>query len=102
MGRGPELEEAGVEFGMDTFDSGVCNGAPFADPDGNRLLLHRRYAPLEPFELPATDVQRTDFVGVNVRDRGRAAEFYGGTLGLRAESAVSRRLARVRRRRTSG
>jgi predicted enzyme related to lactoylglutathione lyase len=76
------LEEAGVEFGMDTFDSGVCNGAPFADPDGNRLLLHRRYAPLGPFELPVTDVQRTDFVGVNVRDRGRAADFYGGTLGL--------------------
>ena len=33
---------------MDTFDSGVCNGAPFTDPDGNRLQLHRRYAPLEP------------------------------------------------------
>jgi predicted enzyme related to lactoylglutathione lyase len=81
-GARARLEEAGVEFGMDTFDSGVCNGAPFADPDGNRLLLHRRYAPLEPFELPVTDVQRTDFVGVNVRDRGRAADFYSGTLGL--------------------
>jgi catechol 2,3-dioxygenase-like lactoylglutathione lyase family enzyme len=81
-GARARLEEAGVEFGMDTFDSGVCNGAPFADPDGNRLLLHRRYAPLEPFELPVTDVRRTDFVGVNVRDRGRAADFYGGTLGL--------------------
>jgi catechol 2,3-dioxygenase-like lactoylglutathione lyase family enzyme len=67
---------------MDTFDSGVCNGAPFADPDGNRLLLHHRYAPLEPWGAPSTDVRRTDFVGVNVRDRGRAAEFYGGTLGL--------------------
>jgi len=77
-----ELEKDGVEFAMDTFDSGVCNGAPFADPDGNRLLLHRRYAPLEAFEPPATDVQRTDFVGVNVRDRGQAAEFYAGTLGL--------------------
>jgi predicted enzyme related to lactoylglutathione lyase len=81
-GARARLEQAGVEFGMDTFDSGVCNGAPFADPDGNRLLLHRRYAPLEPFELPATDVQRTDFVGVNVRDRGNAADFYGRTLGL--------------------
>jgi hypothetical protein len=30
---------------MDTFDSGVCHGAPFADPDGNSLILHRRYAP---------------------------------------------------------
>jgi predicted enzyme related to lactoylglutathione lyase len=81
-GARAELEEAGVEFRMDTFDSGVCNGAPFVDPDGNRLLLHHRYAPLDPFVPPATDVQRTDFVGVNVRDRGRAAAFYGETLGL--------------------
>jgi catechol 2,3-dioxygenase-like lactoylglutathione lyase family enzyme len=77
-----ELEDAGVEFAMDTFDSGVCNGAPFADPDGNRFLLHRRYAPQEPYEKPATDVERTDFVGVNVRDRSAAGEFYSGTLGL--------------------
>ena len=77
-----ELEGAGVEFGMDTFDSGVCNGAPFTDRDGNRMLLHHRYAPLDPYEPPAGDVQRTDFVGVNVRDRGQAADFYGGTLGL--------------------
>lgn len=39
------LEEAGVEFAGDIFDSGVCNGAVFKDPDGNGLLLHRRYAP---------------------------------------------------------
>jgi predicted enzyme related to lactoylglutathione lyase len=39
------LEEAGVEFSMDTFDSGVCNGAVFTDPDGNGLMIHRRYAP---------------------------------------------------------
>jgi catechol 2,3-dioxygenase-like lactoylglutathione lyase family enzyme len=76
------LEDAGLEFSMDTFDSGVCNGAPFADPDGNRLLLHHRYAPLETWEPPATDVQRTDFIGVNVKDRGAARDFYGGTLGL--------------------
>jgi catechol 2,3-dioxygenase-like lactoylglutathione lyase family enzyme len=76
------LEAAGIEFGGDTFDSGVCNGASFADPDGNRLLLHRRYAPLEPFDPPATEVERTDFIGVNVRDRARAGEFYGGLLGL--------------------
>ena len=81
-GARSELAGAGVEFGMDTFDSGVCNGAPFVDPDGNRLLLHRRYAQVEPFEPPAGDVVRTDFVGVNVRDRAAAAEFYGGTLGL--------------------
>jgi catechol 2,3-dioxygenase-like lactoylglutathione lyase family enzyme len=39
------LQEVGVEFDGETFDSGVCNGAIFTDPDGNGLLLHRRYAP---------------------------------------------------------
>ena len=38
-----ELEERGVEFVDDTYDSGVCHMAPFADPDGNRFLLHRNY-----------------------------------------------------------
>jgi predicted enzyme related to lactoylglutathione lyase len=77
-----ELEDVGVAFSMDTFDSGVCHGAPFVDPDGNRLLFHRRYAPLEGWEPPETDVERTDFIGVNVRNRDQAAEFYGETLGL--------------------
>ena len=40
-----KLEQAGVPFLADTIDSGVCHIAPFADPDGNSLLLHRRYAP---------------------------------------------------------
>jgi predicted enzyme related to lactoylglutathione lyase len=40
-----KLEAAGVEFGMDTIDSGVCHIAPFSDPDGNSLMLHHRYAP---------------------------------------------------------
>ena len=40
-----KLEAAGVEFGGDTFDSGVCHMAWFTDPDGNGLMLHRRYAP---------------------------------------------------------
>ena len=61
---------------MDTFDSGVCNGAPFTDPDGNRLLLHRRYAPPDTWDPETTDVERTDFVGVNVTDRDNAVEFY--------------------------
>ncbi|HKG44573.1 MAG TPA: VOC family protein [Gaiellaceae bacterium] len=39
-----KLEAAGVECG-DTWDSGVCNGFSFSDPDGNGLLLHHRYAP---------------------------------------------------------
>jgi catechol 2,3-dioxygenase-like lactoylglutathione lyase family enzyme len=84
-----ELEQQDVQFAMDTFDSGVCHGAPFADPDGNRLQLHRRYAPLERFEVPIQEVQRTDFVGVNVRDRAQASDFYGGTLGLKRNSVSS-------------
>jgi predicted enzyme related to lactoylglutathione lyase len=77
-----KLEREGVEFGHETFDSGVCNGAGFADPDGNRLQLHRRYAPLERWEKPETEVQRTDFVGVSVADMPRAKTFYAETLGI--------------------
>jgi predicted enzyme related to lactoylglutathione lyase len=39
------LEERGVSFMGDTFDTGVCHMAFFADPDGNDLMLHHRYAP---------------------------------------------------------
>jgi catechol 2,3-dioxygenase-like lactoylglutathione lyase family enzyme len=39
-----ELEQRGVEF-VGERDSGVCNMAFFTDPDGNSLILHRRYAP---------------------------------------------------------
>ena len=39
-----ELEVKGVEF-VGERDSGVCNMAFFEDPDGNSLILHRRYAP---------------------------------------------------------
>jgi predicted enzyme related to lactoylglutathione lyase len=40
-----KLRESGVEFNGETWESGVCNGASFTDPDGNGLALHRRYAP---------------------------------------------------------
>ena len=39
------LEERGVKFHGDILDTGVCHMAIFADPDGNALMLHRRYAP---------------------------------------------------------
>jgi catechol 2,3-dioxygenase-like lactoylglutathione lyase family enzyme len=39
-----ELEAKGVEF-LGTDDSGVCHMAYFHDPDGNTVILHRRYAP---------------------------------------------------------
>ena len=41
-----ELESRGVEFQGDILDSGVCHQTFFADPDGNALALHHRYAPL--------------------------------------------------------
>jgi predicted enzyme related to lactoylglutathione lyase len=47
------LEQAGVTFAGDTFDTGVCHMAFFADPDGNALMLHHRYAPRVPRSSPA-------------------------------------------------
>jgi predicted enzyme related to lactoylglutathione lyase len=41
------LEARGVSFTGETFDTGVCHMAFFSDPDGNALMLHRRYAPRE-------------------------------------------------------
>jgi catechol 2,3-dioxygenase-like lactoylglutathione lyase family enzyme len=38
-----ELEEKGVVFDGDVFDTGVCHMAPFRDPDGNAFILHRNY-----------------------------------------------------------
>jgi catechol 2,3-dioxygenase-like lactoylglutathione lyase family enzyme len=40
-----ELESQGITFAADTMDSGVCHMAYFADPDGNALMFHHRYAP---------------------------------------------------------
>jgi catechol 2,3-dioxygenase-like lactoylglutathione lyase family enzyme len=39
------LEAKGIEFYGDVLDTGVCHMAFFSDPDGNALMLHRRYAP---------------------------------------------------------
>ena len=39
-----ELEAKGVRFVDETVDTGVCHMATFEDPDGNRLVLHRRHA----------------------------------------------------------
>jgi catechol 2,3-dioxygenase-like lactoylglutathione lyase family enzyme len=44
VGARAELEAKGVEF-VGERDSGACNMAFFEDPDGNSLILHRRYAP---------------------------------------------------------
>jgi catechol 2,3-dioxygenase-like lactoylglutathione lyase family enzyme len=39
------LEAKGVEFPSEIRDTGVCHMSFFSDPDGNALMLHRRYAP---------------------------------------------------------
>src|SRR3954449_4658533 len=38
------LEGRGVQFRGDILDTGVCHMAFFADPDGNAMMLHHRYA----------------------------------------------------------
>ena len=47
-----KLEAAGVEFVGEPWDSGVCHGAVFQDPDGNGLALHHRYAPYPDGTMP--------------------------------------------------
>ena len=44
-GARARLQERGVTFQGETFDTGVCHMAFFEDPDGNALMLHHRYAP---------------------------------------------------------
>lgn len=38
-----ELETKGVEFDGETITTSVCKQAWFKDPDGNALMLHRRF-----------------------------------------------------------
>jgi predicted enzyme related to lactoylglutathione lyase len=43
-----ELSARGIRFLAPTMDTTVCHMAHFKDPDGNVLMLHRRYAPANP------------------------------------------------------
>jgi catechol 2,3-dioxygenase-like lactoylglutathione lyase family enzyme len=47
-----ELEAKGVEFDGETIETGVCHMASFKDPDGNSIMLHRRYAPFADGRMP--------------------------------------------------
>jgi catechol 2,3-dioxygenase-like lactoylglutathione lyase family enzyme len=47
-----DLETKGVQFDGDIVDTGVCHFAFFKDPDGNALMLHRRYAPYSDGRMP--------------------------------------------------
>jgi predicted enzyme related to lactoylglutathione lyase len=42
------LEQRGVSFNGEPFDTSVCFMSFFSDPDGNALMLHHRYAPRAP------------------------------------------------------
>ena len=43
--RAPTSRRRASQFDGETIDTGVCHMAFFKDPDGNALMLHRRYAP---------------------------------------------------------
>jgi catechol 2,3-dioxygenase-like lactoylglutathione lyase family enzyme len=47
-----ELEAKGVEFDGEIVHTGVCDMAFFKDPDGNALILHRRFAPFPDGRTP--------------------------------------------------
>jgi predicted enzyme related to lactoylglutathione lyase len=47
-----DLEAKGVQFNGEIVDTGVCHFAFFKDPDGNALMLHRRYAPFDDGRIP--------------------------------------------------
>jgi catechol 2,3-dioxygenase-like lactoylglutathione lyase family enzyme len=47
-----ELEAKGVEFDGDIVQTGVCDMTFFRDPDGNALILHRRFAPFPDGRMP--------------------------------------------------
>jgi catechol 2,3-dioxygenase-like lactoylglutathione lyase family enzyme len=50
-GAKTKLESAGLEVG-EIWDSGLCKGLGVNDPAGNRVLLHRRYAPYPDGTMP--------------------------------------------------
>jgi catechol 2,3-dioxygenase-like lactoylglutathione lyase family enzyme len=47
-----ELESKGVEFDGEIVHTSVCDMTFFKDPDGNALILHRRFAPFPDGRLP--------------------------------------------------
>jgi len=51
-----KLQEAGVPFAGETWDSGVCKGAAFTDPDGNGIVIHHRYEPYRDGRSPDEQV----------------------------------------------
>jgi predicted enzyme related to lactoylglutathione lyase len=46
-----KLQSAGLDVG-EMWDSGKCKGVGVTDPAGNRILLHRRYAPYPDGTMP--------------------------------------------------
>ncbi|HEY9724437.1 MAG TPA: VOC family protein [Oscillatoriaceae cyanobacterium] len=74
-----ETQKHKAELVGEPFESPVCHGAFLEDPDGNRLMLHRRKSE------PERD-REMDVVVLPMQDMARARAFYEGTLGLKPES----------------
>jgi hypothetical protein len=45
-------KERALKFYGETLDTGACHMAFLSDPDGNGLMLHRRYAPYSDGSTP--------------------------------------------------
>ena len=91
--RGPgQLEAAGVEFGSDTFDSGVCHiGAPFTDPGRERAACSTAATRRSRTVSDAGDTSSAPTSSpCRSRDLERSTAWYRDTLGL----AAGRRRAR--------
>lgn len=74
-----ETQKHKAELVGEPFESQVCHGAFLEDPDGNRLMLHRRK------DEPQRD-REMDVVVLPMQDMARTRAFYEGQLGLKPES----------------
>ena len=70
--RGRSSKEHGIEFRGGVLDSGVCHQAFFADPDGNLLALHHRYAPKD--VAPPALVDDPEQLGVGLAEVAPAGD----------------------------
>ena len=85
VGEG-EARSRGPRGRAKMWDSGVCRGAAFSDPAGNRIL---RSPPLRavPRRIHALmQVEHVDFVSFLTQDIPRAKHFYSDVLGLEIET----------------
>jgi predicted enzyme related to lactoylglutathione lyase len=90
-----KLEAAGVEVAA-MWDSGVGHGAGFSDPDGNRILLHRRYAPSDSVTVVSGPNRLAEAHRI-ARERGKELHVVSKYIG-ETEKNLSRRFAEAEER----